>query len=207
MAMKKLASLFLALVAPALSGTAAARDVTVLVTDAAGHPVEDAVAILDAPGRAPPPGRFRIDQKNTMFMPFVLVVPVGSTIEFTNRDPFRHHVYSFSPAKTFELKLFGQGETRAVTFDKAGVVALGCNIHDTMQAFVQVVDTPFAVKTGNDGRAVLHGAPDGVVRLHVWHPHLRAPGNQLTLAVPAGGATTIPVSVKLRHPAPMNHDY
>jgi plastocyanin len=207
MAMKKLASLFLALVAPGLSGTAAARDVTVVVKDAAGRPVEDAVAILDAPGRTPPPSHFRIDQKNTMFMPFVLVVPVGSTIEFTNRDPFRHHVYSFSPAKTFELKLFGQGETRSVVFDKPGVVALGCNIHDTMQAFVQVVDTPFAVKTGSDGRAVLHDAPAGGVKLHVWHPHLRAPGNQLVLAIPAGGPTTIPVSVKLRHPAPMNHDY
>jgi plastocyanin len=197
----------LALVALAVGGVAEARDVTVVVKDAAGHPVEDAVAILDAPGRAPPPGHFRIDQKNTMFMPFVLVVPVGSTIEFTNRDPFRHHVYSFSPAKTFELKLFGQGETRSVVFDKPGVVALGCNIHDTMQAFVQVVDTPFAVKTGSDGRAVLHDAPAGGVKLHVWHPHLRAPGNQLVLAIPAGGPTTIPVSVKLRHPAPMNHDY
>jgi plastocyanin len=190
-----------------LTGAAQARDITVLVKDAGGHPVEDAVAILDTPGRAPPPGHFRIDQKNTMFAPFVLVVPVGSTIEFTNRDPFRHHVYSFSPAKTFELKLFGQGETRSVVFDKPGVVALGCNIHDTMQAFVQVVATPFAVKTGPDGRAVLHGAPDGAVTLHVWHPHLRAPANQLNLAVPAGGAPTVPVSIKLRQPAPMNHDY
>lgn len=205
--MSTLARLLLALSALALCGTAQARDITVLVRDSAGHPVEDAVAILDAPGRAPLPGHFRIDQKNTMFMPFVLVVPVGSTIEFTNRDPFRHHVYSFSPAKTFELKLFGQGQTRSVTFDKAGVVALGCNIHDTMQAFVQVVDTPFAVKTGKDGRAVLHGAPEGAVKLRVWHPHLRAPANQLTLTVAAGGSATIPVSVKLRHPAPMQHDY
>ena len=205
--MKTFAPLSLAAAALVLSSAAAARDVTVVVKDAAGHPVEDAVATLDAPGRAPPPGHFRIDQKNTMFMPFVLVVPVGSTVDFTNLDPFRHHVYSFSPAKKFELKLFGQGETRSVTFDKPGVVALGCNIHDTMQAFVQVVDTPFAVKTGKDGRAVLHDAPDGAVKLRVWHPHLRAPGSQLTLTVPAGGAATIPVSVKLRTPAPMNHDY
>jgi plastocyanin len=205
--MTKLVHLLLSIVALGLSGMAHARDITVVVRDAAGHPVADAVAILDAPGRAPAPGHFTINQKNTMFAPFVLVVPVGSTIEFTNLDPFRHHVYSFSPAKTFELKLFGQGETRSVRFDKAGVVALGCNIHDTMQAFVQVVDTPFAVKTGKDGRAVLRGAPNGALNLRVWHPHLRAPANQLSLAVAAGGDIAVPVSVKLRHPAPMNHDY
>ena len=201
------ARLLFAIAALALPAGLHARDITVMVKDASGHPVEDAVAILDAPGRAPAPGHFTINQKNTMFVPFVLVVPVGSSIEFTNLDPFRHHVYSFSPAKTFELKLFGKGETRSVTFDKTGVVALGCNIHDTMQAFVRVVDTPFAVKTGKDGRAVLHGAPDGAVELRVWHPHLRAPANQLTLTVAAGASVTVPVAVKLRHPAPMSHDY
>jgi hypothetical protein len=141
-----------------------------------------------------------------MFMPFVLVVPVGSTVDFTNLDPFRHHVYSFSPAKKFELKLFGQGEKRAVTFDKPGTVALGCNIHDTMQAFIQVVDTAYAGKTGKDGRVVLRGAPDGNVRLTVWHPYLRAPGNQLIVTA-GGGNVSVPVSVKLRRPAPMQHDY
>ena len=205
--MTVLGRLLPALAALGLSCAAQARDVTVQVRDASGRPVADAVAMLDAPGRAPPPGHFRIDQKNTMFMPFMLVIPVGSTVEFTNLDPFRHHVYSFSASKKFELKLFGQGETRAVTFDKPGIVALGCNIHDTMQAFIRVVDTPFAVKTGNDGRAVLRGAPDGAVNLHVWHPHLRAPGNQLSVQVGAGGAVTVPVSVKLRQPAPMQHDY
>src|SRR4029078_12602374 len=101
----------------------------------------------------------------------VLVVPVGSTVEFTNLDPFRHHVYSFSPAKKFELKLFGQGEHGSVTFDKPGTVALGCNIHDTMQAFIQVVSTAYAAKTGKDGRAVLRGAPDGRARLARAHAH------------------------------------
>jgi plastocyanin len=202
----KLGRLLLVLMALVLGGTANARDIAVLVKDAAGHPVEDAVVLLDAPDRTPPPGLFTINQKNTMFSPFVLVIPVGSTVEFTNLDPFRHHVYSFSPAKKFELKLFGQGENRTVTFDKAGTVALGCNIHDTMQAFIQVVDTPFAAKTGKDGRAVLHGAPDGNVKLRVWHPHLRAPGNQLLLTAGPGNLS-IPVSVKLRRPAPMQHDY
>lgn len=196
-----------ALATLALTATAHARDITVVVKDAAGHPVEDAVVTLDAPGRAPPPGHFTVSQKNTMFAPFVLVVPVGSTVDFTNLDPFRHHVYSFSPAKKFELKLFGRGEKRAVTFDKPGTVALGCNIHDTMQAFIQVVDSAFAAKTGKDGRVVMRGAPANVTKVTVWHPHLRAPGNQVVLVAPAGGNTSVPLSVKLRRPAPMSHDY
>jgi len=196
----------LALAVLALPATAFARDIAVTVRDAGGHPVEDAVVILDGAGHAAAPGHFTINQRHTMFMPFVLVVPVGSTVEFTNLDPFRHHVYSFSPAKKFELKLFGQGEKRNVTFDKPGIVALGCNIHDTMQAFVQVVGTAFAAKTGKDGRAVLRGAPDGNARLTVWHPYLRAPGNQLTVAAGPGNVA-VPVEVKLRRPAPMQHDY
>jgi plastocyanin len=199
--------LLLACAALVLPAAAHARDIAVTVRDAAGRPVEDAVVTLDAPGRAPPPGHFTIRQQHTMFAPFVLVIPVGSTVDFTNLDPFRHHVYSFSPAKKFELKLFGQGEKRSVTFDKPGTVALGCNIHDTMQAFIKVVDTAFAAKTGRDGRVVLHGAPGGAVKLLVWHPHLRAPGNQVTVAAAAGGNASLPVSIKLRRPAPMNHDY
>ncbi len=76
-----------------------------------------------------------------------------------------------------------------------------------MQAFIQVVDTAFAAKTGKDGRVVLHGAPAGAVKLRVWHPYLRAPANQVVLAAPAGGDVSLPVSVKLRRPAPMQHDY
>jgi plastocyanin len=199
--------LLFAFAALALSAGAHARDITVAVRDGTGHPVEDAVVLLDAPGRAPPPGHFTINQKDTMFVPFVLVIPVGSTVDFTNLDPFRHHVYSFSPAKKFELKLFGKGEKRSVTFDKPGTIALGCNIHDTMQAFIQVVDTVFAAKTGRDGHVVLHGAPSGATKVLVWHPHLRAPGNLMTVVAQSGGDVTLPVSVKLRRPAPMSHDY
>jgi plastocyanin len=199
-------SLLLFALAVTLPAAAHARDIAVTVRDAGGHPVEDAVVTLDGPGRAPAPGHFTINQQHTMFVPFVLVIPVGSTVEFTNLDPFRHHVYSFSPAKKFELKLFGQGEKRNVTFDKPGIVALGCNIHDTMQAFIQVVSSAFAAKTGKDGRVVLRGAPDGNARLTVWHPYLRAPGNQLTVTAGPGNVA-LPVVVKLRRPAPMQHDY
>jgi plastocyanin len=199
----KLAATFAALL---LAAPAVAGDITVRVTDAAGKPVDDAVVMIDAPGAAPRAGSFKITQKNMQFVPHVLVVPVGSTIEFGNLDPFRHHVYSFSEAKKFELKLFGQGEQRAVTFDKPGLVAIGCNIHDQMQGFIHVVDTPFAEKTDARGRVTLHGLPAGRHALRVWHARLRAPGHQLSLQVETAADRTVPVLVKLRAPSPaMTH--
>jgi plastocyanin len=191
-----------------LNGAARAADITVLVKDENGRPVADAVVILEGPvAAAPAPGHFLISQKDMKFVPFVLVVPVGSTVDFGNLDPFRHHVYSFSPAKKFELKLFGKGQTRPVRFDKVGVVAIGCNIHDSMQAFVQVVGTPFAAKTGANGRVILRGVPGAMQRLRVWHPQLRAPANQISVAINARSNVSLPVTVKLRRPAPMNHGY
>ncbi len=199
---------FLAIAAVCLATSAQAADLTFVVKDAGGKPVADAVVIADAPGRAArPPARFVINQKDMAFVPYVLVVPVGSTIEFGNLDPFRHHVYSFSPARKFELKLFGQGETRPVKFDKPGLVSIGCNIHDSMQAFIQVVSTPFAGKTDRNGRVTLTGVPADLRKVRVWHPNLRAPANQLTVAVDGGRNATIPVAIKLRRAAPAHHDY
>ena len=185
---------------------AVAADVTVAVTDDSGRAVANAVVVIDAAGARPAPRRFTISQHDMMFMPEVLVVPLGSTVVFGNLDPFRHHVYSFSEPKKFELKLFGQGEQRAVTFDKTGLVAIGCNIHDQMQGFIHVVDTPFAEKTDARGRLTLHGLPAGRHALRVWHARLRAPGHQLTLQVDTGADRTVPVQVKLRAPSPaMTH--
>jgi plastocyanin len=198
----------LALIALCLAGAAQAADLTVAIRDSAGRPVADAVVIADAAGRpAPAPGRFVINQRDMQFVPYVLVIPVGSTVEFGNLDPYRHHVYSFSPAKKFELKLFGQGETRPVRFDRPGLVSIGCNIHDAMQAFIQVVDTPFARKSDETGRVTLRGVPAQVRQVRVYHPLLRAPGNQLVVAVDASRDATVPVTVRLRRPAPRHHDY
>ncbi|MBS1239782.1 MAG: methylamine utilization protein [Proteobacteria bacterium] len=191
-----------------LSSAAHAADLTVSVFDESNRPVADAVVILDAPSAAKPrPTTFTINQKDMQFLPFVLVIPVGSTVNFGNLDPFRHHVYSFSPARKFELRLFGQGEVRPVKFDTVGAVAIGCNIHDSMQAFVQVVDTQFAAKSAANGRVTFREVPAGNFKLRVWHPRLRAPGNQLILNVNTSKDATVPVSVKLRKPAPMLRKY
>ncbi|HYD25869.1 MAG TPA: methylamine utilization protein [Croceibacterium sp.] len=198
--------LALALAAILAAATAQAADLTVTVRDSSGRPVADAVVIVDAPGRAPAPTRVTINQRDMQFVPSVVVVPVGSTITFGNLDPFRHHVYSFSPPRKFELKLFGQGQTRPVQFDRPGLVAIGCNIHDSMQAFVHVVDTPFASKTDAAGRVTIRGLPGGSHKVRVWHALLRAPANQVTLTADPS-RSTLPVTVRLRRPAPMHHDY
>lgn len=201
------ARLLAALAALCAAATAHAADLTVVVRDSSGHPVPDAVVIADVPGRTgAPPMEVVINQRDMAFVPFVTVLPVGSTVVFTNLDPVRHHVYSFSPARRFELKLFGEGERRSVRFDRPGLVAVGCNIHDQMQAFIQIVDTPFARKADAAGRVTLRGLPNGALRIRVWHPHLRAPGNELVVDAPTG-TTTLPVSLRLRRPAPMQHGY
>src|ERR1700726_109306 len=135
--MKLLVALVVALTAP---GAALAADVVVSVRTPQGKPVSDAVVTLAAPHSGPIrfPWAFRMAQHNMQFDPFVLIVPVGADVAFPNLDTVRHHVYSFSRAKTFELKLYGREETRVVHFDKPGVVDLGCNIHDNMVAFVVV---------------------------------------------------------------------
>jgi plastocyanin len=165
------------LAALSIATPAAAGDLTVMVTNAAGQPVQDAVVMVHPRGGVHAPVRFSwpymMTQKNMQFDPFVLIVPVGATVSFPNRDPFRHHVYSFSPAKSFELKLYGHDETRTVKFDKTGVVALGCNIHDNMTAFIRVVDTPWAGKSDAHGAVVIHDVPQGAASVEVWHPYIK----------------------------------
>ena len=168
----------LALAAIALPAAAQARDIAVTVRDAGGHPVQDAVVTLDAPSRSGAPGHFTINQQHTMFMPFVLVVPVGSTVDFTNLDPFRHHVYSFSPAKKFELPLYAGTPPEPIAFDTPGVVTLGCNIHDWMIAYILVVPTPWFRVTDSTGAAQLRGLPAGSYDVEVWQPRLKNSSNQ-----------------------------
>jgi plastocyanin len=185
----------LSLMIPAL---AAAGTVDVHVAGAGGQPVADAVVTIETPHAAPGPIRFpwpmTVSQQNISFQPHVLIAPVGATVAFPNLDRVRHHVYSFSKPKTFELKLYGQDTTRTVTFDKPGVVAIGCNIHDRMSGFVVVVATPYAARTDAAGNAHIAGVPDGAATLRLWSPAIRAPGNQIVQRVaitPAGLSRSI----------------
>lgn len=189
-----------------LAGSARGGDLEVSVVDLRGRPVPDAVVTAKPEhARAGGPIRFPwpyvMSQRNQQFEPFVLIVPVGASVAFPNRDPFRHQVYSFSPAKTFELKLYGRDASRTVRFERPGVVALGCNIHDNMAAFIRVVDTPYAGKTDRAGRVVLHDLPVGPAVIEVWHPYMKAPPPIETVTVPGSAPLRLRRRLALR-PAP-----
>lgn len=180
-----------------VSATAQAATVNVDVRGADGKALAGAVVMVDTPRKPGGPIKFdypyQMAQQNIAFVPHVLIVPVGATVTLPNRDKVRHHVYSFSKAKKFDLKLYGKDETRSVTFDTAGVVALGCNIHDAMSGFILVVDTPFAVQTDANGHATISGVPAGQAAVRIWHPTIRAADNMLSqpaIVTAAGYSTT-----------------
>jgi plastocyanin len=187
--------------APAVAG-----DLVVQVRAANGAAVPNAVVTLYPGGQAAPlapaQGVYQIAQRDLQFSPFVLVVPVGADVSFPNFDNVRHHVYSFSPVRRFELRLYAREQARNVHFDRPGIVPLGCNIHDNMIAFIDVVDTGFAARTDGSGQARFTAIPGGQVLVRIWHPYLRAPANQLELrvAVPDHGVVAQAVPVNLRPP-------
>jgi hypothetical protein len=108
------------------------------------------------------------------FRPRVLVVPVGTTVQFTNHDPFNHNVFSLSEPNAFDLGLYGRGEVRSRRFTRPGLVRVYCNIHPQMSAFVVVRDNPWFAQPGADGAYVIDGVPPGRYLLHIWHERARA---------------------------------
>ena len=173
------------------------------VTDDKGKPIEDAVVSVmslgGAPG-APPAATAVMDQHDREFVPYVLPVYVGARVTFPNRDNIRHHVYSFSSAKKFELPLYIGTPAAPVVFDKPGVVALGCNIHDWMLAYIYVLATPHFAKTTADGKARVDGLAPGTYEARVWHPRLRGDtektGKPLTVAAGESAQVAFVVSLK-----------
>lgn len=188
-----------------LAAPLGAAPLSVRVVDSAGRPVRDAVVTLTPSGGAARQpragGRFTVSQKDMQFHPFLTIVPVGADVSFPNLDATKHHVYSFSPAKRFELKLFAKDQSRTVRFDKPGVVALGCNIHDQMTAFIVVTDSVWTARTNAQGVAAFANAPDAPGRVTVWHPYLRAPGGVVQQAI-AAAQRSAGFSVRLRPPPP-----
>ena len=190
----------------ALAAPIAAAPLAVRVVDASGRPVRDAVVTLYPAGNAARPmrssGRYVVSQRKIQFHPFVSIVPIGADVSVPNLDPTKHHVYSFSAAKRFELKLFARDQSRTVHFDHAGVVALGCNIHDQMSAFIVITTSAWTARTNAQGVAAFADAPNAPGRLTVWHPYLRAPGGVLQQSVgPVQRSASF--SVKLRPPPAM----
>jgi plastocyanin len=158
------------------SARGGAAELLILVKDHHGKSVADAV-VLATPvdpkaAQRLKPQTVAIDQVDKQFVPYVKPIFVGSKVRFPNSDKIRHQVYSFSPAKVFELPLYGGTDAPPVVFDKPGVVVLGCNIHDWMVAYVYVSETPYFTKTEAAGTAAIDDMPPGEYSVRVWHPNL-----------------------------------
>ncbi len=193
-----------------------AATITATVTDDLGRPLPDAVVMISPDSGMPPPppdaggiATATIDQKDETFSPAVVTIRIGGSVMFRNSDKIRHHVYSFSPTRRFEM-VQAPGETSApIVFDKPGAVAIGCNIHDHMTAYVYVTAAPWSKVTGANGQAVLSGLPAGRFVATVWHPRLRPraepPVQALSLATDHSTlSVTIPVLPPRR---PRTRDY
>lgn len=172
-------ALFLSQVAQAQTNT------TVTVVDANGDPVADATVTVDDKvlqnNARQQAEEIVIDQVDRQFTPFMSTVKVGSEVRFPNSDNIRHHVYSFSKPKPFELKLYADNKQPTVHFNKSGVVTLGCNIHDQMVAHLLITEQQTAFITDQQGQVTLPLISDASgITVQVWHPWL---GGDLTHAV------------------------
>lgn len=168
-----------------------AAPVSVQVADSAGRALPEAVVLLEPlSGKAPvkPMAEVQIAQEKRRFNPRVTLITVGTAVNFPNFDTVRHHVYSFSKAKTFEIKLYAGVPSKPEVFDKPGIAVLGCNIHDRMAAWVVVAETPWHAMSGADGVARIAEAPPGAYQLSVWHAGLAANSPPLTRKVQVGAA-------------------
>lgn len=124
----------------------------------------------DVAGPFPTPDRVVLmDQKSLRFVPHVLPIQVGTTVEFANSDPLAHNVFSISSTKRFNLGLYGRGTSRRVKFDQPGVVQLLCNVHQEMSAFIVVVKSPYFARTAADGSFRIDNLPAGRHRVRIWH--------------------------------------
>jgi plastocyanin len=184
------------------SGHAASIKVSVLDRD--NHGVGDViVTATPRDGAAAPPAsapRAVMDQVNRQFVPAVLVVRVGTQVAFPNSDTVAHQVYSFSPAKRFQLALYRGHAHPPLLFDKPGLVVLGCNIHDNMLAYIYVTPAPYFGKTDASGRLTLEEMPAGEYQVELWNPRFNEPATTLTRAIRVSGDEQLGITVRLNRP-------
>lgn len=167
--------------------------VTVQVRGPGGQPLAGAALAIEVKGRTgrTTTAKAEVGQRERQFTPQLLIVQTGTSVNFPNFDTVRHHVYSFSPIKVIDIKLYSGTPTDPVVFDKPGVAALGCNIHDRMTAHVIVVDTPTFARTDDKGQATFD-LPPGTHAVKAWHAAQKSPTLQSArLDVPAGGGTSV----------------
>ena len=164
---------------------------SIQLRDEQGKPVTDAVVgalVRGTRSTAAPGAAAQIVQRQRTFQPAITAIQTGTPVQFPNFDTVRHHVFSFSPTKRFELKLYAGTPTTPVVFDRAGVAVLGCNIHDQMSAWVVVMDTAVLAKPDANGQVVLE-LPPGEHRLQAWRQVWGEVENfaEMSVQVPAAG--------------------
>ena len=152
------------------------------------------ISVEDIEGTFPAPKEPAIlDQKELRFVPHVLAIQVGTTVEFPNSDPMSHNVFSISEVKRFNLGLYARGTTRRLKFDRPGVVELLCNVHLEMSAYIVVLKNPYFARPDADGKYRIAGVPAGRHRLRCWHERL--PVQERTVEVPKAGSLTVDFSM------------
>ena len=182
-----------------LSVPASAASVLTVQVRAGDEPVSDAVISLHQAHSVRASGaQAVVDQIGSEFVPRVSAIQVGTSVAFPNSDATRHQVYSFSPAKRFSLPLYSGTPPAPLLFDQAGVVSLGCNIHDWMQGFIVVLDTPYFAKSDVAGEARIE-LPAGDYRLQLWHERLQGEFSQ---SLKLDAAASLRLDVALRPPPP-----
>jgi plastocyanin len=178
---------------------ASGGDLDVVVLDPSGRGAQGVVVVAETPLASHakhPPKTEVMDQRSMQFVPAILVIQTGTAVDFPNSDQSKHQVYSFSPAKTFQLSLYAGRHYDPVIFDKAGLVTVGCNIHDQMIGYIYVTDSPYFGQTDDTGHLALHGLPVGSYTVKVWHPGLDGADSRAavgTSAVVEGQGTTTAV--------------
>lgn len=164
-----------------------AFDLSLTLLDEDGNPVSMAVVearLSPASAQAQAPIAI-MDQINRQFVPMVLLIEPGQRVGFPNLDNVRHHVYSFSEIKQFSTPLYADEEVDPVQFDTSGIAVLGCNIHDSMVAYVYVSEWKDAARSDEAGQVALINMAERPQTLHIWHPWLQTPDNVYELDVSA----------------------
>jgi plastocyanin len=178
---------------PALAGTVVGRVELVEKGGKKAVDLSDVVVWVEGVKTAPRPARAGVTMARKSFQPHLVVVPAGSTVDFTNEDPVAHNAFSLTRDSQFDLGLYKKPQSAARTFDKPGVVRVYCNIHPQMSAIVVVTDSPYFARTGADGRFVIEGVPPGRYTLTAWHE--RASEASAPVTVPTEGQVEASLSL------------
>ncbi len=162
-----------------------------LVTDAVVY-LEQVPPGVDSAITQPAPHP-QLAQKDELFVPRVLPVAIGTAVDFPNKDPIYHNVFSLSPARRFDLGKYPRGQFKTVVFDRAGLVNVYCDIHSDMEAFVLVLPNHVFVRPGSDGRFTLPEVPAGRYQIRIWHPD--RPAWSRSIDVPDHGDVVLTVAL------------